>query len=150
MPSEAPIQPRSLSNVLRRIWDISLIFRRALLARLPFDLLTRQASVRDPWLGHGILAPSARTKVTSGDVARLYKHRQRRHTVIQMTMRSGKDGGVGRGPGLAVRNADALVFAADMYGIQLDQLARLVGDERSARAAVTRWRSLGYAETARL
>jgi len=67
-----------------------------------------------------------------------------------MTMRIGKDGGVGRGPGLAVRNADALLFAADMYGIQLDQLARLVGDERSARAAVTRWRSLGYAETARL
>ena len=66
-----------------------------------------------------------------------------------MTMRSGK-GGAGRGPGLAVRNADALVFAADMYGIQLDQLGRLVGDERSARAAVTRWRSLGYAETARL
>src|SRR5215470_4179557 len=67
-----------------------------------------------------------------------------------MTMRTGRDGGAGRGPGLAVRNADALMFAADMYGIQLDQLGRLVGDERSARAAVTRWRSLGYAETARL
>lgn len=66
-----------------------------------------------------------------------------------MTMRSGKDG-AGRGPGLAVRDADALVFAADMYGIQLDQLAALLGSERSARAALTRWRSLGYAQTARL
>jgi hypothetical protein len=51
---------------------------------------------------------------------------------------------------LAVRDADALVFAADMYGIQLDQLAALTGGDRSARAAATRWRSLGYAETARL
>jgi len=52
--------------------------------------------------------------------------------------------------GLAVRNADALVFTADMYGIQLDQLAALTGGERSGRAAMTRWRSLGYAQTARL
>jgi hypothetical protein len=51
---------------------------------------------------------------------------------------------------LAVRNVDALVFAADMYGLQLDQLAALTGDERSARAAAARWRELGYAETARL
>ena len=52
--------------------------------------------------------------------------------------------------GLAVRDAGALVFAADMYGLQLDQLARLTGGERSARAAAARWRELGYAETARL
>ena len=52
--------------------------------------------------------------------------------------------------GLAVRDAGALVFAADMYGIQVDQLARLTGGERSARAAAARWRELGYAETARL
>ena len=51
---------------------------------------------------------------------------------------------------LAVRDADALVFAADMYGIQLDQLAALTGGERSARAAAKRWRDLGYAETGRL
>jgi hypothetical protein len=51
---------------------------------------------------------------------------------------------------LAVRNVDALVFAADMYGLQLDQLAALVGDERSARAAASRWRELGYAQTDRL
>jgi hypothetical protein len=51
---------------------------------------------------------------------------------------------------LAVRNAGALVFAADMYGLQLDQLAALTGGEQSARAALSRWRELGYAETARL
>jgi len=52
--------------------------------------------------------------------------------------------------GLAVRNADALVFAADMYGVQLDQLAALTGGERPARAAAARWRELGYAESGRL
>jgi hypothetical protein len=52
--------------------------------------------------------------------------------------------------GLAVRNADALIFAADMYGLQLDQLAALTGGERTARAAAVRWRELGYADTARL
>jgi hypothetical protein len=51
---------------------------------------------------------------------------------------------------LAVRDADALIFAADMYGVQLDQLAAVCGGERAARAAAARWRSLGYAETARL
>jgi hypothetical protein len=54
------------------------------------------------------------------------------------------------GRGLAVRNADALIFAADMYGVQLDQLAALTRGERAARAAAARWRELGYAETARL
>ena len=49
-----------------------------------------------------------------------------------------------------MRNADALLFAADMYGLQLDQLATLTGGERSARTAAARWRELGYAETARL
>ena len=52
--------------------------------------------------------------------------------------------------GLAVRDAAALIFAADMYGVQLDQLAALTGGERGARAAAARWRELGYAETARL
>jgi hypothetical protein len=51
---------------------------------------------------------------------------------------------------LAVRDADALLFAADMYGVQLDQLAVLTGGDRSARAAAARWRALGYAETALL
>jgi hypothetical protein len=52
--------------------------------------------------------------------------------------------------GLAVRDAGALLFAADMYGVQLDQLASLTGGERAARAAAARWKELGYAETARL
>jgi hypothetical protein len=56
----------------------------------------------------------------------------------------------GSGRGLAVRDADALIFAADMYGVQFDQLAVLTGGERTARAAAARWRELGYAETARL
>ena len=69
-----------------------------------------------------------------------------------MTSSSGdvRPRGDGGTRGLAVRDAGALVFAADMYGIQLDQLARLTGGERSARAAAARWRELGYAETARL
>jgi len=53
-------------------------------------------------------------------------------------------------PRLAVRDAAALVFAADMYGVQLDQLATLTGDEKTAKAAAARWKELGYAETARL
>jgi hypothetical protein len=56
----------------------------------------------------------------------------------------------GPGRGLAVRDAEALIFAADMYGVQFDQLAVLTGGERTARAAAARWRELGYAETARL
>ena len=67
-----------------------------------------------------------------------------------MTIRDTLGAAGGRGPGLAVRDADALIFTAEMYAVQLDQLAALAGNERSARAAVTRWRSLGYAETARL
>jgi hypothetical protein len=54
------------------------------------------------------------------------------------------------GPGLAVRNADALIFAADMYGLQLDQLAELAGGAGAAKATAARWRALGYADTARL
>jgi hypothetical protein len=67
-----------------------------------------------------------------------------------MKTRETLGGSGGPAPGLAVRDAGALIFTAEMYGIQLDQLAALVGGERSARAAVARWRSLGYAETARL
>jgi hypothetical protein len=70
----------------------------------------------------------------------------------EMTVSGGarRPRGGGGSRGLAVRDAPALLFAADMYGIQLDQLARLTGGERSARAAAARWRELGYAETARL
>lgn len=53
--------------------------------------------------------------------------------------------------GVAVRDSEALVFAADMYGVQIDQLAALLGGSpRAARAAAARWKELGYAETARL
>ena len=51
---------------------------------------------------------------------------------------------------LAVRDAGALAFAADMYGVQLDQLAVLLGGEVAAKAAAARWKELGYAATARL
>jgi len=95
------------------------------------------------------MALSARTKVTESESRpSLPKPTAITRNGHKMTNRNNP--GFGHGPGLAVRNADALVFAADMYGIQLDQLAILTGGERSARAAVSRWRSLGYAETARL
>lgn len=54
------------------------------------------------------------------------------------------------GRGLAVRNPEALIFAADMYAVQFDQLAALTGNPRAARAAAARWRELGYAQSARL
>src|SRR5580692_7915490 len=60
------------------------------------------------------------------------------------------EGGARGGRGLAVRDPEALIFAADMYAVQFDQLAALTGDARAARAAAARWRALGYAQTARL
>jgi len=52
----------------------------------------------------------------------------------------------------AVLDTDALVFTADMYGLQLDQLAELQGGitVRQARALVTRWARAGLAESERL
>jgi len=52
---------------------------------------------------------------------------------------------------LAGCDIDALVFTAEMYGVQLDQLAAVleVPVER-ARGVAARWRSLGLAESARL
>jgi hypothetical protein len=64
--------------------------------------------------------------------------------------RTAPGGAVAGGRGLAVRDAAALIFAADMYGVQLDQLAQLAGGDRAARSAAARWRALGYAQTARL
>jgi hypothetical protein len=44
-----------------------------------------------------------------------------------------------------------MLFAAEMYGVQLDQLAAVLGvSEARARAIVARWRARGHAETARL
>jgi hypothetical protein len=54
-------------------------------------------------------------------------------------------------PALTQRDIDGLVFTAEMYGVQLDQLATLLGvSEPGARAAAARWRTRGYADTARL
>ena len=52
---------------------------------------------------------------------------------------------------ITLRDIDALVFVAEMYGVQLDQLAAVLGvrPER-ARGVAARWRDLGYAESARL
>jgi len=51
-----------------------------------------------------------------------------------------------------VLDVRALVFTADMYGLQLDQLAELFGGGtlRQARALVARWAKAGLAESASL
>jgi hypothetical protein len=49
------------------------------------------------------------------------------------------------------RDVAGLLFTAEMYGVQLDQLAaRLAVSEARARALAARWREQGYAESARL
>ncbi len=50
---------------------------------------------------------------------------------------------------LASRDASGLTFIAEMYGIQLDQLAELLSlTDRQARALVRRWSGRGLAESA--
>jgi hypothetical protein len=52
---------------------------------------------------------------------------------------------------LTERDIRGLVFIAEMYGMQLDQLTALLAvSEERARALAARWRSLGYADAARL
>lgn len=52
---------------------------------------------------------------------------------------------------LTQRDIRGLVFTAEMYGLQLDQLAALLRlSEERARAVFARWRALGYAASARL
>jgi hypothetical protein len=52
---------------------------------------------------------------------------------------------------LAGCDIDALVFVAEMYGVQLDQLAVVLGvPVERARRVAARWRNLGLAESARL
>jgi len=49
----------------------------------------------------------------------------------------------------ASRDSAGLVFVAEMYGLQIDQLAVLLGlTERQARAVVSRWVSRGLAKSA--
>jgi hypothetical protein len=51
----------------------------------------------------------------------------------------------------AGRDVTGLLFAAEMYGVQLDQLAAVLDvSEPGARAIVARWRSQRHAESARL
>ena len=55
------------------------------------------------------------------------------------------------GRNLAGRDVSGLLFAAEMYGVQLDQLAAVLAvSEPRARAIATRWRKQRYAESARL
>ncbi len=50
---------------------------------------------------------------------------------------------------LASRDAAGLTFTAEMYGLQLDQLAALLSlTDRQARAVVTRWSGRGLADSA--
>jgi hypothetical protein len=52
---------------------------------------------------------------------------------------------------LAGRDINGLLFAAEMYGVQLDQLAAVLDvSESRARAAAARWRARKHAESARL
>jgi hypothetical protein len=52
---------------------------------------------------------------------------------------------------LAERDIAGLLFVADMYGVQLDQVAAVLGvGESRARAITLSWRRAGYARSARL
>ncbi len=54
-------------------------------------------------------------------------------------------------PHLAERDIRGLLFTADMYAVQLDQLAVLLAaTDGQARAVVARWRRQGYAASGRL
>jgi hypothetical protein len=49
------------------------------------------------------------------------------------------------------RDTEGLLFTAEMYGVQLDQLAAVLGvGEARARTVAARWRGQRYAESARL
>jgi hypothetical protein len=49
------------------------------------------------------------------------------------------------------RDTPGLLFAAEMYGVQLDHLAAVLGvSETRARRVMTRWRARNFAESARL
>jgi hypothetical protein len=48
-------------------------------------------------------------------------------------------------------DAASLIFAGEMYGLQLDHLARLLGgSQRAAAGAVSRWTTAGLADSGRL
>jgi hypothetical protein len=64
--------------------------------------------------------------------------------------RTGHPGGAAP-QGLGDRDIGGMLFAAEMYGLPVDLLAVVLnGTLPQARAAVSRWHRLGYAESARL
>ncbi len=69
-----------------------------------------------------------------------------------MTTSAPKPARESAGPGtLTQRDIQGLVFTADMYGLQVDQLAALLAlTEQRARAIGAGWRARGYADIARL
>ena len=67
-----------------------------------------------------------------------------------VTIGKGSDGGKAAVQ-LTERDLRGLLFVAEMYGLQLDLLARLLDlREDATRRLAARWRRLGYAGTARL
>ena len=68
-----------------------------------------------------------------------------------MTTASGRPAAAAAPAHLAGRDIAGLLFVADMYGVQLDQLAAVLGvGESRARAVTASWRRARYAESARL
>lgn len=60
-------------------------------------------------------------------------------------------GAVSSGPALTERDIRGLVFVAEMYALQADQLAAVLGVTAvRARAIAARWRGNGHADSARL
>jgi hypothetical protein len=68
-----------------------------------------------------------------------------------MTVRERPSSPASTGPrGLGDRDIDGMLFIAEMYAVQVDLLAIVLGGTvPRARAAATRWRRLGYAESGR-
>jgi len=68
-----------------------------------------------------------------------------------VTTASGRPAAAAAPAQLAGRNIAGLLFVADMYGVQLDHLAAVLGvGEPRARATAASWRRARYAESARL
>ncbi len=68
-----------------------------------------------------------------------------------MTPGRGNPGAVTAPGYLAERDIAGLLFVADMYGVQLDQAATVLGvSETRARAVTAAWRRAGLAESARI
>ena len=65
-----------------------------------------------------------------------------------MTTASGRPAAAAAPAHLAGRDIAGLLFVADMYGVQLDQLAAVLGvGESRARAVTASWRRIGLSST---